>query len=248
MIRLSLGGTKMFISFIIPVYNEAKRVHKAIIGLEKYLQKADFDYEVLFIDDGSQDQTAAKIQNLSPKFHFRIVSYRPNRGKGYAVRTGMLESRGDYRLFLDVDMSTPIEAFEDFRPHLDPKTVLIGSRKGEGSKVTKHQPFIREKMGQVFTLLARFFIASEVTDFTCGFKCFPKSAAVKIFPKTKIERWSYDAEILFLAKAYGFKIREVPVTWTDDQGTRVVLLKDSIQSFLDLMKIRWLSFRGVYKS
>lgn len=238
----------MLISFIIPVYNEEKRVGKAIKELEIYLKKAAFEYEVIFVDDGSLDETAFKIKSLKPKFKYQLISYEPNHGKGYAIKIGMSEAKGDFRHFLDVDMSTPISEFDKFLPLLHKKTILIGSRKRKGAQVKRHQPFLREKMGQVFTILARILVNPEVTDFTCGFKLFPKEAAGKIFTNALIERWSYDAEILFLAKKYGYSILEVPVSWFDDPRTRVTLFKDSLQSFTDLLKINYLNFTKKYQA
>ncbi len=237
----------MLVSFLIPVYNEEKRIAKAIKALENYLKTFKHDYEVLFIDDGSKDKTVRKIRESAPKFKYQVVSYTPNRGKGYAIRQGMLRAMGDYRLFFDVDMSTPLEEFANFLPKLNKTTVLIGNRKGEGSEVIVHQPYLREKMGQVFTLLARGLVAWEVTDFTCGFKLFPKEIALKVFEKARVDRWSYDAEILFLTKKFGYKIQQIPVSWVDDPRTRVILIKDSIQSFADLMVIRWSDLQGKYR-
>lgn len=237
----------MLISFIVPVYNEENRVNKAVKELEIYLKKAAFEYEVLFVNDGSTDKTTAKIKSLKPKIKYQIISYQPNHGKGYAIRMGMQQARGDYRLFLDCDMSTPISEFNKFIPNLKPNLVLIGSRKSSGAQVIKHQPFIREKMGQVFTLIARLLINSDITDFTCGFKLFPREASSRIFSKAVIDRWSYDAEILFLTKKYGYKVQEIPVSWIDDPRTRVTLLKDSLQSFTDLLKINFLNLSGKYR-
>lgn len=237
----------MLISFLIPVYNEEKRIHKAITALEKYLKTFKENHEVIFIDDGSQDGTIAKIKASKPKFKYEILSYTPNHGKGYVIKKGMLQAKGDYRLFFDVDMSTPLEEFSKFLPHLDKKVVLIGNRKQEGAKVVKHQPFLREKMGQVFTLLARGLVVGEVTDFTCGFKLFPKEVALKVFKKARVERWGYDAEILFLTKKFGYKIKQIPVRWADDPRTRVTLLKDSVQSFTDLLLIRLTDLQGKYR-
>lgn len=237
----------MLISFLVPVYNEEKRVSKAVKALEKYLQTFEENYEVIFIDDGSKDETVEKIKTSKPKFKYEILSYTPNHGKGYAIKQGMLKAKGDYRLFFDADMSTPLEELDKFLPHLDRKVVLIGNRKREGASVVKHQPYLREKMGQVFTLLARGLMTWEVTDFTCGFKLFPKEVALKVFKKAQVDRWSYDAEILFLTKKFGYKIQQIPVSWADDPRTRVILLKDSIQSFTDLLAIRLADLQGKYR-
>lgn len=236
----------MLISFLIPVYNEEKRISKAIKELELYLATFKHEYEVLFIDDGSKDRTVQALKKAKTAFKYKILTYFPNRGKGYAIKRGMIAARGDFRLFFDCDMSTPLKEFDKFIPYLNPKVVLIGNRKRKGAQVEVHQPFIREKMGQVFTLIARLLIAGEVTDFTCGFKCFPRQAALKVFEKSTVDRWSYDAEILFLTKKYKYKIQQIPVSWADDPRTRVTIIKDSLQSLVDLLTIRWKNFRGLY--
>ena len=243
---LNLPGTKMLISFIIPVYNEEERVGQAIEFLNKYLKAVSFDAEVIFVNDGSKDKTGEVINSSKPKFSFRIINYYPNRGKGFAVKTGMLAAQGDYRLLIDVDMSTPIEEFDKFVPLLSPEKIIIGTRKGKVSKVLKRQPIWRQKMGEVYTLMANFLIARGVSDFTCGFKVFPREAAKRVFEKSRIERWSYDAEIIFLALKFGYKLEELGVVWQDDKRTRVKLARDSLKSLIDLLIIRGNEFLGKY--
>ncbi|OGY30087.1 MAG: hypothetical protein A3F33_03605 [Candidatus Woykebacteria bacterium RIFCSPHIGHO2_12_FULL_43_10] len=235
----------MLISFVVPMYNEEKRIDKTVSALNDYLSRRDFDHEVIFVDDGSKDQTLKTLSNLKPKFSHKVVTYANNKGKGFAVKTGALSARGDYILLLDADMSTPIEEFDKFYPHLNQNTVLIGTRKGLGAQVKKPQPFIRQKMGEVFTLLSSTLIVPGITDFTCGFKCFPKSAQ-KVFERSVINRWSYDPEILFLAHKSGLTIHEIPITWTNDTGSKVNLLKDAFVSLVELVKIRVNDFQGLY--
>lgn len=236
----------MLISIIIPLFNEEKRVSKAIESLNRYLSQKDFDSEVFFVNDGSTDRTVEKIKSLKPEFNFKILSYQPNMGKGYAVKVGMCSAKGSYRLITDVDMSTPVEEFDKFLPLLNKDVVLIGTRKGSNSKVLKHQPIFRQKMGEVFTLLSNILITPGISDFTCGFKCFPKEAAQKVFSKALIKRWSYDPEILFLTRKFNYKIQEISVFWSDDPQTRVKLLGDSLSSLIDLFRIRINNFLGKY--
>jgi len=235
----------MLISFVVPMYNEEKRIGKTVSALNDYLSKRNFGHEVIFVDDGSKDQTLKTLSNLKPKFSHKVITYPNNKGKGFAVKTGALSAHGEYILLLDADMSTPIEEFDKFYPHLNQNTVLIGTRKGLGAQVKKPQPFIRQKMGEVFTLLSSALIVPGITDFTCGFKCFPKSAQ-KVFERSVINRWSYDPEILFLAVKFGFKIHEIPIVWVNDDRTRVKLVNDTLLSFIELLKIRWNNWQGHY--
>lgn len=237
----------MLISFIIPLFNEEKRVSKAIASLKGYLSQKDFDSEVFFVNDGSTDRTVETIKSLKPEFNFKILSYQPNMGKGYAVKAGMRRAKGSYLLITDVDMSTPISEFDKFLPELSKDLVLIGTRKGSTSKILKHQPIFRQKMGEVYTLLSNILITPRISDFTCGFKCFPKEVAQKVFSKALIKRWSYDAEILFLTRKFNYKIQEIPVFWSDDPQTRVKLLRDTLQSLIDLFRIRLNESLGKYK-
>lgn len=236
----------MKLSIIIPLYNEEKRISKTISFLENYLKNQKFEIQVIFVDDGSTDKTITKLKSLESTFKYELVSYQPNRGKGAALRRGAQEAAGDYVLFLDADMSTPISEFDKFKEFLDPKTVLIGTRKGKGAKVLRHQPFIREKMGEFYTLLARLLFVRELTDFTCGFKCFPKEVSNKVFGRSLLNRWSFDSEILFLTKKFGYRIKEIPVSWTDDPGTKVKLGRDAISSFLELLAINLYNIMGRY--
>ena len=237
----------VFLSIVIPVYNESNRVHLCIQALTEYLPTLGFETEVVFVDDGSPDNTVAKIRELSPTFKYDIVSYTPNRGKGEAVRQGMLHAKGAYRLFMDADMSTPINELEKFLPYMNNGSdVIIGSRKTKGAHILKSQPLWRKKLGEVFTLMSNVLLVPGVTDFTCGFKVFSKTAAETIFTRQKIERWGFDAEILFIAAKHGFKIIEVPVNWINDAGTKVELKKDVLRSLNDLYQIRRNNFNHRY--
>lgn len=236
-----------YLSFVIPVYNEEERVHKAIEALDGYLEKLNREVEIIFVDDGSVDRTKEKIKELSPAFNYRILDYQPNRGKGYAVKHGMLNSKGKYRLFMDVDMSTPIEELEKFLPKVEEGAeVVIGTRKTVGANLIKRQNFLRQKLGEGFTLLSNTLIVPGVSDFTCGFKLFSQEASQDIFQRQQIERWGFDSEIMFLAHKHGYEITEVPVSWTNDEATRVNLFKDIFQSLSDLISIRLNDLQGYY--
>lgn len=243
------------ISFVIPVYNEAKRLSKtfkalnelrlprgpALSGVEGLKLK-----EVIFVNDGSTDRTKLEIVNCKLEIEkkldakVKIISYKVNKGKGNAIRQGMLASSSDYTLFFDADISTPLSELEKFVPFIKKGIdVIVGTRKNGESTVIKHQPRYRELLGQGFTSLTRFVLQLDVTDFTCGFKAFSKRAKDTIFQKAKINGWGYDAEILFLAKKYNFSIVEKAVLWSNDKDTKVKLYKAVPQTLYDLIAISW---------
>ncbi len=234
------------LSFVIPVYNEEKRIGKTIKALQKGFNFNGLKLkEVIFVDDGSTDQTKFTLEKAvfdlrkSLKAEIKIISYKKNKGKGFAVKTGMLASSADYTLLFDADMATPLNELSKFLPLIEKRVpVIIGTRKNGESTVKKPQPLYRQILGRGFTLLSNLTLNTWVTDFTCGFKAFSKEAKGEIFSKSTINRWGYDAEILFLAKKFGFEIQEKAVFWYDDKDSRVNLLKDLPQTFGELIKIR----------
>lgn len=234
-----------FISIIIPIFNEEKRITN-LLEIYKYFKGKRLNYEIIVVNDGSTDQTVKKLREISKNFKFKLISYQKNRGKGYAIKLGMLVSGGKYRLFTDIDLSTPIGEFDKFLPYLEKYSVIIGSRRIRGSQIIIHQPNIRELMGKGFTQLSQIVLQLNVKDFTCGFKCFSKSASQKIFDKQRINRWGFDAEILFLAKKFGYIIKEIPIQWFNDPRSRVRFPQDVISSFSDLIKIRYNEFKKIY--
>jgi glycosyltransferase involved in cell wall biosynthesis len=236
----------IFWSIIVPVYNETKRVHN-LDKILRYLGKLEEPWEIIVVNDGSRDDTYQKLKLFKRRSNFKLISYATNRGKGFAVKTGILAASGKFRLFCDIDLSTPIEEMPKFRTHFAAADVVIGSRKLKGAKVMLHQSFLRECLGSGFTLLSQLVLNTWVSDFTCGFKCFSKRASEKIFNKTRIFRWGFDSEVLFLAKKYGLKTAEVPVIWKNDPQTRVRFPRDLINSFAELILIRYYDWvRGLY--
>lgn len=233
----------LFLSLIIPVFNEERRLYKTFSALEDFFQENTFKrLEVIFADDGSTDGTAQAVQSFGRKHpEVRLVSYPSNKGKGFAVRRGMLEAQGAYRLMCDADMSTPLGEFKKFLvPMEQDYSVIIGTRKAAGASIRKPQVWHRRKLGEGYTWLANIVTGLRVSDFTCGFKCFSGEAADRIFRAARISRWSYDAEILYLAHKNGFAACEVPVTWMNDEDSRVRLASDVWRSFIDLIRIRTL--------
>lgn len=237
--------TTPFLSVIIPVYNEHQRIRK-IIKIDRYLKLQPYTSEIIIVNDGSNDNTLQIISKFPKSINHKIISYEQNQGKGYAIKIGMLKAKGLYRLFMDVDLSTPIEEFEKFLPLLKKHTVIIATRKTNNSVLIKHQPKPRELLGKAFTGLARFILDVQVSDFTCGFKCFHKKAAYDIFSRSTINRWSFDPEILYIAKLMKYHIHEIPVIWKNDPSSKVKFPHDLIRSFNDLLTIKLNYHKGIY--
>lgn len=229
------------LSIVIPVYNEEQRLSKTFSSLEEFLKQHHFyDIEIIFVDDGSTDKTREIIKKFSDRIILNLISYPKNKGKGYAVVQGMMAAKNDYALICDADMSTPLAEITNFISLMtEDVPVIIGTRKAKGAHVSKPQSIIRRNLGRCYTLIADLITGLRVSDFTCGFKLFSRHARKLIFPKLKIERWSYDAEILFLAKLNHLPIKEVPVRWHNDENTRVRLGRDIFSSFIDLWRIRF---------
>lgn len=238
----------MKISIIVPSYNESHIIEKTLINIVEYFNKQSFDYQVIVVDDGSTDKTRECVRKFcSSHKNIEVLENNSNRGKGYAVRKGILHGEGDYLLFMDADLATPLSEFEKFRPKIFlKKPIIVGSRKMNGANIIQHQPFLREAMGKVFTFLTNFILGCRLTDYTCGFKIFSKIAAKDLFSKQITERWAYDAEIMFLANKYGYPIEEIPVTWSNKPNTKVKLLKDAINSLFELILIRYNYLKGRY--
>lgn len=237
---------KIFLSIIVPVFNESTRL-KTLVYINGFLKRQKFFTELLVINDGSTDDTLTLLKNLQRKISFRIISYNSNMGKGYAIKKGMLSAKGKYRLFTDIDLSTPLNEFKKFFPLLSKYDVLIGSRRLNRSRILIHQPFARENLGRCFTWLSQRVLNLYFADFTCGFKCFSKKAAISIFSKQNINRWGFDSEILFIANKRGFSIKEVPVSWRNDESSKVKFPQDIITSLGELVKIKTNNLKRLYE-
>ncbi|MCB4756683.1 MAG: glycosyltransferase family 2 protein [Elusimicrobia bacterium] len=234
------------LSIIIPAYNEAARILPTLETIEAFVKTQPYPIEVLIVDDGSKDGTAGTVRTfIDGKSHFRLLQHERNLGKGAAVRLGMRSAQGAYRLFSDADLSTPIEEVSKFFPHA--YDVIIGSRRVRGAQLKKRQPFYREAMGRVFSVLVRLLTLHGFLDTQCGFKFFTANAADNIFFKQTINGFGFDVEILFIAKkCFRYRIKEAPVVWRDSPQTQVRLFRDSLRMFVDLLRIRFNDLRGVY--
>jgi dolichyl-phosphate beta-glucosyltransferase len=237
------------LSVVVPVYNETKRIDRCLPELLAFLHAQDYSYELVVVDDGSTDGTPQVAERLlAGEARARVLVQPRNRGKGHAVKVGMLAAEGEYVLFTDADLSTPLTELDKFWRWLEEGyDVVIGSRKMPGANIVKHQPWWRETLGKVFTWLTNHIATRDISDVTCGFKCFTRDAARTLFGLSVIDDWSFDAEVLFLAQRFRYRIKEVPVTWHDESGTKVRLWKDAVNSLRRLVRIRMNASRGLYK-
>jgi dolichyl-phosphate beta-glucosyltransferase len=234
------------LSIVIPMYNEEYRISKTLYKIISYLDKEKYDYEIILVDDGSKDQTLNVIRKLTND-RIRIISNTKNNGKGYVVRQGIMAAKKEWILFSDADLSTPIEELETIKNYIHSHDVVIGSRALKDSNILVYQPFYRAWSGKIFNLIVKLLAVRGIQDTQCGFKIFSKDAAQKIFSKQRLNGFGFDVEVLYLARKYGYKIKEVPVTWIDDANTKVGLFKDSIRMFADILAIRLNNLKGKYK-
>lgn len=239
----------MHCSLIIPAYNEAARIGETLREVLAYFDGQPYEAEVIVVDDGSGDGTRAVAEGCAGagKTPLRCLAYGANRGKGYAVRAGMEAAGGAIRVFYDADGSTPIRELEKLWPRFeDGADVVIGSRSLPDSDVRVRQKWYREFMGKVFNVLLRLLGLTHFRDTQCGFKAFTAGAAGAIFPLQTVMRFSFDAELLYIARRLGLRIDEVPVRWINEPKSRVHPVYDAARMFWDLLCIRWRAFRGVY--
>jgi len=240
----------VYLSLVIPVYNESKIIVSAIEKVLMYFFKKGYFFEIIVVDDGSVDNTRELVRDFAKsRPNVILVSNGCNKGKGFSVKNGVLVSKGDYVLFSDADLSTPIAELDKLMFYFaQGYDVVIGSRALKGSDIILKQPWIRQNMGKVFNLLVRGLRLADVRDTQCGFKCFSRVAAEKIFKLQRFDRFCFDVEILYIAKRLGFKIKDVPVAWVNRIDSRVAIFKDSVKMFIDLFKIRINAFRGLYNA
>ena len=232
----------MDLSVVIPAYNEALRLRPTLRKVVDYLRGQGLGYEVLVVDDGSTDATAAVAEEFAAD-GVRLLRQPENRGKGAVLRVGVLASRGDQVLLVDADLSTPIEDLEKLRPHLQEAEVVLGSRAVAGSDITLHQPVYREMMGRTFNLIIRLLGVRGLRDTQCGFKLLSGEVARGLFRELRIERFAYDVELVWLARRHGYRVVEVGVRWADSSSSRVNPMTDSLRMFWDVLALRWRGWR-----
>lgn len=236
-----------FLSVVIPAYNEEQRIAHTLEVVIQFLEVQGYSWEIIVVDDGSEDETAALVRRFAQNNIGITLVGIPHKGKGSAVKEGMLKARGQYRFLADADLSMPIEQLQRFLPPtLDKFDIAIGSREVLGSRRFDEPPK-RHIMGRVFNLLVRLLAIKEISDTQCGFKCFEASVAETLFPFQQAHGWGFDIEILFLAQKLGMNIHEVPIDWYYRQGSKIRPWRDSFLMFRDLLFVRWNYAIGRYR-
>lgn len=242
---MSSGALEL--SIVIPSFNEELRLPPTLESIAAFLPTLGMPTEILVVDDGSQDRTAAVAESFREKLPLlRVISNGVNRGKGYSVRHGMLEARGRVVLFTDADLSAPIEEAPKLLQALDKYDVAIGSRALDRRLITVHESLFREFAGIVFNKIVRTVLRLPFVDTQCGFKAFRRESCRIIFEQQRIERFGFDPELLYLARHHGLHTVEIPVRWAHSPATKVNMLRDSVLMFLDIFTIRWNALRGRY--
>jgi dolichyl-phosphate beta-glucosyltransferase len=232
------------LSVVIPAYDEALRLPATLARVREHLAARGVSHEIVVVDDGSSDATADVARAAGDIV--RVLRHEPNRGKGYAVRRGMLAATGDRRLMTDADLSTPIEELVKLEAEIDRgRDVAIGSRAVAGARIEVHQPAYREAMGRLFNVLVQALLLPGLADTQCGFKLFTAAAAETAFGACRLDGFSFDVEALYVARRRGLRVAEVPVVWRNDAATRVGLGGGGA-AFADLLRIRYLALRGAY--
>lgn len=225
------------LSVVIPAFNEEKRLPTTLAKMLSFLRERGESFEIVVVDDGSSDRTAEVARAAGPEV--RVLQNPGNRGKGYSVRNGMLNAKGDWRLMSDADLSTPIEDLDTLKAALSGDAqIAIASRAVEGANVEKHQSVARESSGRFFNLIVRLLHLPGIKDTQCGFKLFSKAAAEAAFRDSKLDGFAFDVEALVLARRAGFGIREVAVTWRNDEQTRVSFGR-GVAAFVDLFRLKF---------
>ncbi|MCS7192977.1 MAG: glycosyltransferase family 2 protein [Armatimonadetes bacterium] len=245
-----------FLSIVIPAYNEVKRLPKTLGQIHFYLQDAVkrwqvemYEVEVIVVDDGSTDGTSELAKTFSDKLpNLQVLRHSPNSGKGYAVKRGMLAAKGQYRLFSDADLSTPIDELDKMLPILisGEAEIAIASRGLPQSQLLIRQPWHREMLGRFFNLVVQVLATPGIWDTQCGFKLFRGDVSERIFKLQTLNGFAFDVEVLYLARKFQYRIAEIPIRWLNDPNTKVQTLKHGMQMLRDLVIVRLNDLRGRY--
>jgi glycosyltransferase involved in cell wall biosynthesis len=236
-------------SIVIPAFNESARLPATLQSVLDCIRARGWDAEIVVVNDGSTDDTAEVVNSFARTApEVRLLENPGNRGKGYSVRAGMLDARGEVVLFTDADLSAPIEeAASLFAAIEQGADIAIGSRWLERGRQTQPQPLYRQFFGRCFNAVTRAVMRLPFADTQCGLKAFTRAAAQTVFQLQTIERWGFDPEILFIALKRGFRVQEVPISWSHDDRTRLSYLRDGIKMLQEIAQIRWNSLTGRYK-
>ena len=241
------------LSIIIPAYNEEQRLGSTLTDTFDYLMAQDYTSEIIVVDDGSNDQTVAIAESFhertNEKIKLLVLKNPGNRGKGYAVRNGMLHACGEVHLFMDADLATPLDQIPRvLTPILENQfDVVFGSRAVDESVIKVEQSLLRRLRGRGGNLLIRALTGMDINDTQCGFKAFRRQASQTIFPLQQIEGFGFDPEVLFIANKQGWKWKETPVVWRHIEGSKVTMVSATVEVFSEVCKIRWYDLTGKYE-
>jgi len=230
---------KIYLSVVIPVYNEESRIENCFKEIEEYFVTKDYSYEIIFVDDGSQDRTADIItERIMNKSNFRLIKNNINYGKGHGVKTGVMVASGEYIMFIDADMSTPINQLEKLLPFALKYNIVIGSRYLHSKCIKVRQPLIRRVVSRLGNIAMRIVLDLPFADTQCGFKLFQNIPAKEIFSRQTIERWGFDMEILAIAQKKKYSVKEVAVDWLDDSNSTLRAGHAAMNTLKELIKIK----------
>ncbi|MFQ5633031.1 MAG: dolichyl-phosphate beta-glucosyltransferase [bacterium] len=238
----------LFVSLIIPAFNEEYRIPPTLNCAMRYFDSKDFCYEIIVVDDGSSDQTTKVCKEIFGKNeNFRMIDLQKNHGKGFAIMTGIEQAQGQYILFADADNSTPIEEFEKFLPHLSPDKIVIGSRFLQPEMIERKQPWFRIAISRIANLFIRCLVVKKIRDTQCGFKVFHNSVGNRLAHLQQIHRFGFDIEYLAIAQQNGIEILEMPVRWINSPASRIRPIRDTLRTLVDLLRVKINLRAGVYK-
>jgi dolichyl-phosphate beta-glucosyltransferase len=244
------AGTAPEVSVVIPAYNESHHIPKILQAIDNFFHIRNLSREIILVNDGSHDNTEQIALSFRDSIAgLTVLGNDRNRGKGFSVRKGMLKASGSLILMTDADQSSPIEEFDKLLPpvrngHTD---IAIGSRALKNSEIIVHQPFYREPLGYLYNDFIQLLILKGIEDTQCGFKLFRREVARDVFSRVTVNGFAFDVEALHVAKKLGYRITEVPIQWRNDPDTRVKLIRHGTKMLIDLLRIRWNSWRGMYK-
>ena len=242
-----MNNTELYVSVVIPAYNEEKRLPHTLRAVSTYLKKQPYTWEIAVVNDGSSDGTAKLVQSFTQEDpRISLLEYGQNRGKGYAVRFGMTHVQGDVRVFMDADNSTTIDHLEKFLPILQSGyDVVIGSRDIAGATIRVHQSKIKEILGDLGNLWIQLWAVSGIKDTQAGFKVFTKKASDDVFPYLTIDRWGFDVEALAVARMRGYNISEQPIRWVNDPNSKVSA-SAYLEVLTEVVEVRMNMLKGIY--
>jgi len=235
-------------SIVIPAYNEEQRIASGLDQVLAFVQQRRWSAEIIVVNDGSGDRTQEIVREYAHRHsNLRLLENPGNRGKGYSVRNGVMHATGDYILFSDADLSSPIEESMKLLAQIDSGAdIAIGSRWARPETMTERQPLFRQIAGRLYNIVNRILLRLPYRDTQCGLKAFTKKAAHAVFSRQKIERWGFDPEVLFIARKCGYRIAEVPVAWAHDDRSKIHPLIDGIKMFGEVLYISWNALTGKY--